>query len=145
MGVSGNEGPQQFVGSLRVSFQKPRSLIWRNTQELVFGSHTSTPARPFAFRSRNRNPVLKVILWMDEVLQKTLKPWQTFVWLGVFQMLICPDSQVLMIGHNPWRSHFGVDEHPCATYFDVHQGYRVLTHSHVLVQSSCPKYSERKG
>ena len=27
--------------------------------------------------------------------------------------------------------HFGVDEHPFATYFDVHQGYRVLTHSHI--------------
>ena len=26
---------------------------------------------------------------------------------------------------------FGVDEHPFATFFDVHQGYRVLTHSHV--------------
>ena len=24
--------------------------------------------------------------------------------------------------HNLWRSHFGVDEHPFATYFDVHQG-----------------------
>ena len=31
--------------------------------------------------------------------------------------------------HNLWRSHFGVDEHPFATYFDVHQGYRVLSHS----------------
>ena len=28
-------------------------------------------------------------------------------------------------------NHFGVDEHPFATYFDVHQGYRVLTHSHI--------------
>ena len=27
--------------------------------------------------------------------------------------------------------HFGADEHPCTTYFDVHQGYRVLTHSHM--------------
>ena len=34
--------------------------------------------------------------------------------------------------HNLWRSHFGVDEHPFATYFDVHQGYRVLTHSQIL-------------
>ena len=24
-----------------------------------------------------------------------------------------------------------MDEHPFATYFDVHQGYRVLTHSQV--------------
>ena len=28
--------------------------------------------------------------------------------------------------------HFGADEqHPCTTYFDVHQGYRVLSHSHI--------------
>ena len=32
----------------------------------------------------------------------------------------------LAMGHNLWL-HFGVDEHPVATYFDVHQGYRVLT------------------
>ena len=35
----------------------------------------------------------------------------------------------------PWRnsygSIFGVDEHPHATYFDVHQGHRVLIHSHM--------------
>ena len=35
------------------------------------------------------------------------------------------------MGHNLARSHFGVDEHPFATYLDV-QGYRVLTHSHML-------------
>ena len=35
--------------------------------------------------------------------------------------------------HNLWRSHFGVDEHPFATGFDVHQGYRVLTHSHMIL------------
>ena len=34
-----------------------------------------------------------------------------------------------MAGHNPWL-HFGVDQHPFATYFDAHQGYRILTHSH---------------
>ena len=28
---------------------------------------------------------------------------------------------------------FGADEHPCAPYFDVHQGYRVLTHSHICL------------
>ena len=27
--------------------------------------------------------------------------------------------------------HFGADEHPCTTYFDVYRGYRVLTHSHM--------------
>ena len=34
----------------------------------------------------------------------------------------------MAMGHNLWL-HFGVDEHPFATYFDVHQKYRVLTHS----------------
>ena len=44
---------------------------------------------------------------------------------------------------NLWL-HFGVDEHPFATYFDVYQGYRVLTHSQVVGevskrrQPSCP-------
>ena len=33
------------------------------------------------------------------------------------------------MGHNLCL-HFGADEHPCTSYFDVHQGYRVLTHSH---------------
>ena len=36
----------------------------------------------------------------------------------------------MAIGHK-LRLHFGVDEHPFATYFDVHQRYRVLTHSHI--------------
>ena len=36
----------------------------------------------------------------------------------------------LVMGQNLWL-HFGVDEHPFATYLDVHQGYRVLTHSHL--------------
>ena len=35
----------------------------------------------------------------------------------------------MAMGNNGWL-HIGVDEHPFATYFDVHQ-YRVLTHSHL--------------
>ena len=41
------------------------------------------------------------------------------------RLLTCPNYP---FGHglqNLWL-HFGVDEHPFATYFDVHQGYRVL-------------------
>ena len=35
------------------------------------------------------------------------------------------------MGHNLWL-HFGVDEHPFATYFDVHQGFLGFeAHSHV--------------
>ena len=36
----------------------------------------------------------------------------------------------MAMGQKLWL-HFGVDEHPFASYFDVHQGYRVLTHSHM--------------
>ena len=39
----------------------------------------------------------------------------------------------MAMGHNLWL-HFGLDEHPFATYFDVHQGYRVLTHSHISAE-----------
>ena len=38
----------------------------------------------------------------------------------------------MAMGHSLWL-HFGVDEHPFATYFDAHQGYRVLTHSHIYI------------
>ena len=38
----------------------------------------------------------------------------------------------MAMGHNLWL-HFGRDEHPFATYFDVHQGYRVLTHGHICI------------
>ena len=34
------------------------------------------------------------------------------------------------MGHNLCL-HVGADEHPCAAYVDVHQGYRVLSHSQV--------------
>ena len=34
------------------------------------------------------------------------------------------------------RFFVGADEHLCTTYFDVHQGYRVLTHSHRRVGAS---------
>ena len=37
----------------------------------------------------------------------------------------------MAMGHN-LCVHFGADEHPCTTYFDVHQGYRALTHSHIF-------------
>ena len=30
----------------------------------------------------------------------------------------------MAMGQNLRRSHFGVDEHPFATYFDVHQRYK---------------------
>ena len=47
----------------------------------------------------------------------------------LFLHSLLPDHMAM--GRSLWL-HFGVDEHPFATYFDVHQGYRVLTHSHVI-------------
>ena len=38
------------------------------------------------------------------------------------------------MGQSLWL-HFA-DEHPCTTYFDVHQGYRVLTHSQLAAGES---------
>ena len=46
----------------------------------------------------------------------------------------CLTTDVAM-GHNLCL-HFGADEHPCTTYSDVHQGYRVLTHGHVTEPSA---------
>ena len=43
----------------------------------------------------------------------------------------------MVTGHSLWL-HFGLDERPFATYFDVQQGYRVLTHSHMLKWQSGP-------
>ena len=42
--------------------------------------------------------------------------------------------------HKLWL-HFEVDEHPFATYFDVHQGYRVLTRSHIICMQAKPNFS----
>ena len=36
----------------------------------------------------------------------------------------------MAMGQNLWY-HIWVDEHPFTSYFDVHQGYRVLTHNHM--------------
>jgi len=33
---------------------------------------------------------------------------------------------------NTYRYHFYWDEHPFTSYFDVHQGYKVLTHCHMM-------------
>ena len=41
----------------------------------------------------------------------------------------------MAIGQNLW-CHIWVDEHPFTIYFDVHQGYRVLTHGHMCSHTS---------
>ena len=61
-------------------------------------------------------------------LRKSQKP-RSLASLSCFRERACAPGHVAM-GHNLWP-HFGVDEHPLATYFDVHQRYRHLTHSHV--------------
>ena len=44
----------------------------------------------------------------------------------------------MAMGQSLWY-HIWVDEHPFTCYFDVHQGYRVLTHTHIpkIYQNSC--------
>ena len=32
---------------------------------------------------------------------------------------VSTNSKQLAMGHNLWRSHFGADEHPCATYVEL--------------------------
>ena len=39
----------------------------------------------------------------------------------------------MAMGHTVYATfHFGAEEHPCTTYFDVHQAHRVLTHNHIF-------------
>ena len=45
----------------------------------------------------------------------------------------------LAMGQNLWY-HIWVDEHPFTSYFDVHQGYRVLTHNHPSICGSMRKF-----
>ena len=70
----------------------------------------------------------------------------------VLRNLDCPMSSpnlhvdllnTLAMGHNLCL-HFGVDEHPFATYFDVHQGYRVLT-SHIMSCDRVPRAPSPMG
>ena len=49
-------------------------------------------------------------------------------------------SQHVAMGQNLWY-HIWVDEHPFTSYFDVHQGYRVLTHNHVTISLTVHVYS----
>ena len=49
---------------------------------------------------------------------------------NLWQAIPFTEGKYMAPGHNLWL-HFWVDEHPLATYVDVHQGYRVLTHSHI--------------
>ena len=58
-------------------------------------------------------------LWMDKNVHH--------VWMKPYE---CGLISQMAMGRNLWL-HFGVDEHPFVTYFDVHQGYRVLAHSQI--------------
>ena len=46
---------------------------------------------------------------------------------------------IMAMDHNLWL-HFGADEHPCTTRFDVHQGYRALSHSHILGRNTVARH-----
>ena len=40
--------------------------------------------------------------------------------------------------------HFGADEHPCTTYSDVHQGYRVISVTGMGFQFAEPEQGPKK-
>ena len=44
-------------------------------------------------------------------------------------------NDMIWVWVNTYRYHFQGDEHPFTSYFDVHQGYKVLTHSHMTSTS----------
>ena len=50
-------------------------------------------------------------------------------------MIFGRDEQIVQtqmaMGQNLWY-HIWVDEHPFTIYFDVHWGYRVLTHNQMI-------------
>ena len=73
-----------------------------------------------------RNPTPPKKPWNDDSPVNTNKQWLPMVskWCRISSI------HSMAMGHNQWL-HFGMDEHPFATYFDVRQGYRVLTHSHI--------------
>ena len=52
------------------------------------------------------------------------------------------ETSIIWLWINTYTYHFQGDEHPFSSYFDVHQGDRVLTHPHILVYPSrvwwCP-------
>ena len=75
-----------------------------------------------------RSPVLMLLIKMRGTL---LAKNHAADWSYNHLVSICDYQGHLAMGQNLCL-HFGADEHPCATYFDVHQGYRVLTHSHML-------------
>ena len=62
------------------------------------------------------------------------KAYQSYGFCAFYAALNNQNSSLkrphLAMGHNLCL-HFGADEQPCTTYFDVHQGYRILTHNHL--------------
>ena len=92
------------------------------------------PLRPMNRRRRRRRPGLGATggcarrRWRP--MPTSLRPGEPATCCATCAS--CPKTQI--ISRKKWPCgitwlHFGVDEHPFATYFGVHQGYRVLAHS----------------
>jgi len=77
-------------------------------------------SRSFLERSRRTN--------MDWDAQNRIPPWMSNIQPGSTQGVL---EKHIWVWVNTYRYHFYWDEHPFTSYFDVHQGYKVLTHCHM--------------
>ena len=59
---------------------------------------------------------------------KSHPPWMSNIQPGSTQGVL---EKHIWVWVNTYRYHFYWDEHPFTSYFDVHQGYKVLTHCHM--------------
>ena len=56
-------------------------------------------------------------------------------WRSMTSLHHCITAMAIWLWINTYTYHFYGDEHPFTSYFDVHQGDRVLTHPHLLFPS----------
>ena len=64
-------------------------------------------------------------------------PHKFSIWIHCKSPWILPND--IWVWVNTYRYSLLGDEHPFTTYFDVHQGYMVLTHSHFCGYFNHPK------
>jgi hypothetical protein len=83
-------------------------------------------------RSGNRNFFGHGFLWTNPAETVEIK----VSWSSLNLSILSDNSIWLWI--NTYTSHFLGDEHPFTSYFDVYQGYKVLTHCHLKFGDGFP-------
>ena len=104
----------EVLGRLQLLLrQTPAQLLQNALLHLTNGQRVITYDAPFGGSTQGVPPILR----------PTAK-WQRGSTVGSKMLAMV---NFMAMGHNLWL-HFGA-EHPCTTYVNVHQGYRVLAHS----------------